>query len=126
MKLSKQIATMALVTLFSFQAYSQLSVGGQLSYLKLLGGVSISNIGIGVKGNYGISEKNVTTFGFNYYLADKNSYTTVGDAYESSTTPQYVDVNAEDKVSFIQLYGGAKRYFVGEYEEDLISMEQLK
>lgn len=118
MKTIKQIVTILFVTLLSSQAYSQISIGGQASFLNLFGGLGLKNIGIGVKGDYAIDDKTVITGGFNYYLGSKYTDYTYGNAYDSWTFPYQIKIDVEHKVSFIHLYVGGRRYFVGDYEDD--------
>jgi hypothetical protein len=86
-------------------------LGGQISCLKV-GSVS-SNLGFGVKGDYALSDKNMVTFGFNYYMPKSNSSATTGYSFSSSTTLSSRAVSVGDKIGFMQFYVGRKRCFVG-------------
>jgi len=114
----KQISIILLVLLLSSEAYSQISIGGQVSYLNLLGGSSLKNFGIGLKGDYAINDKTLVTGGASYFLGSTYSTTTYGNAYSSTTVPSRITLNVDYKVSFIQLFIGGKRYFVGDCEDD--------
>lgn len=118
MKSIKQIITIVFLSLLSSQAYSQISVGGQASYLNLFGDIGLKNFGFGIKGEYAIKDKIVISGGVNYYLASKYSEITFANAIDGQTSPSQIEVDVEQKVSFIQLYFGGKRYFVGDYEAD--------
>lgn len=118
MKSIKQILFVAIITLLSSQAIAQFSAGGQVSYLNLFGGTGIKSLGFGLKGEYGYSDNTVITGGVNYFLGSKFSETTYGNAASNQTSPSQIEVDLEYKITFIHLYVGAKRYFVGEYEDD--------
>lgn len=118
MKSLKLIVSVLFITLLSSQAYSQLSLGGQVSYLNLFGGTGIKSFGIGIKGDYALDDRTVLTGGFNYYLPSKFSNEVYGNAYSSETSPSQIIIESENKISFMHIYFGAKRYFVGDYEDD--------
>jgi hypothetical protein len=118
MKSIKQIIAILFISFISSQAYSQFSLGGQVSFLNLFGGTGLKNFGLGVKGEYAQSEKTILYGGINYFLASKYSDMTYANALSSLTSPSQIEVDVEYKVSFFHIYVGAKRYFIGDYEED--------
>lgn len=117
MKLLKQVTTVLFIMFISSQAYSQISLGGQLSYQKMSG---MANFGLGVKGDYAVSDKNMASFGFTYYLpktlASYNTSAVALDPFTTSTLSQ--DVSITEKISFINIFVEGKRYFVGETDGD--------
>ncbi|MGB0176330.1 MAG: hypothetical protein ACPF9D_04135 [Owenweeksia sp.] len=118
MKSIKRIAAILFISLLSSQAYSQISIGGQVSYLNLFGGSGLKNFGLGVKGDYALNDETVLSGGVNYYLPSTYSDFTYGTANSSQTSPTQIEIDVEYKVSFIHLYFGGRRYFVGDYEDD--------
>ena len=106
------------IILFSIQAYGQISVGGNISYLNVFGGTGLKNIGVGFKGDYAMDERTVFSGGLNYFLPSKYSSSNYGTSYSSQTSPNQIDINVDYKISFIQLYIGGRRYFAGDYEDD--------
>ncbi len=116
----RSFVKMAFVLLATFglsEANAQLSLGGQVSYLRWLGGTEIQNIGFGVNGEYATSYKTAIRGGINYYLPDKTEFNTSAQAIDFGTVPASISVPFEERISVIQLYVGGKRYFVGDYEE---------
>jgi len=118
MKSIKKVAIGLFILAFSSQAYSQLSLGGQMSLLHAFGDYGVNNVGLGIKGEYSVSDDNIITVGVNYYFPTKFSETIIASASSSTTKPSSVVVEAEHTLSFIHFFGGAKRYFVGDYEDD--------
>ena len=118
MKSVKQIIAILFISFLSSQAYSQISVGGQVSYLNVFGGTGLKSFGFGVKGDYALDDETVLSLGGNYYLPSTYSEFTYATAYSNFTTPSQVEVDVEYKVSFIHVYFGGRRYFVGDYEDD--------
>lgn len=114
----KLIATALFITILSSQAYSQLSLGGQVSYLNLFGGTGLKSFGVGVKGDYAIDDKTVLSGGLNFYLPSTLTEGAYANAFSNQTSPSQIVIDTENKISFIHLYFGGKRYFVGDYEDD--------
>jgi hypothetical protein len=115
MKLHKQIILLTVVILTSFQSYSQISAAGQLGVLRSSLGLSF---GIGARVDYAKNDRTVFQGGFNFYLPTKFDGQTDGVALDNATVPEYISVPLEHKASFMHVTIGARRYFVGDYEDD--------
>lgn len=109
---------LGIVFLFLAQSsFAQFSIGGQVSFLKTFGDLSMTNFGAGIKGEWG-EEKLVYYGGLNYYLAKKFKGTTYANALSDTTEPGSILVDMTTSVSFLHIFGGAKYYFIGEATED--------
>ena len=117
MKKVLNASALLLAVLFSASAQSQFSIGGQASFQKLFGGTGLNNFGLGIKGEYAFGDKTTMFGGFNYYFASKYDESRYAYAYSSLTTPQQIEFATEVKINFMHIGIGAKRYFVGDYED---------
>ncbi|WP_196885496.1 outer membrane beta-barrel protein [Aureivirga sp. CE67] len=97
-KITKLLFLLMFIAFSTSKMHSQVSLGGQVSYLNVLGDVKTSNIGIGIKGEYAKSEKMAFTGGVSYFLPS--------------------ELENKDKVSYLNLFLEAKYYVVGDYEAD--------
>lgn len=118
MKTIKILIVIIITGFITQNSYSQLSIGGQLSYLKLFGGTGLNGKGIGLKGDFAMNEKTIITGGFNYYKGNTYSGDVYGNALSSDISPNQILIPVEYKLSFMHIYGGVKRYFAGDCEED--------
>jgi len=118
--MKKLYSTLILIILIgtTLQVNAQISAGGQLSYMQLLGGTGISSIGFGLSGGYAYSDDIYAYGGFNYYLGKSYDYTAYGYAMSSTTEPDQISIASSYKLSMIHIYGGARKYFVGDTEGD--------
>lgn len=123
----KKLLAISLLIIISIPSYSQyrrksnssdFSLSGQGSYIKFFGGSDVSNIGIGIKGDYGLRDDLGISGGFNYYLPYTMEGQTTATAKSSTTSPQYITVDEDTKIPFMNFYVGLKKYFVGGYSED--------
>lgn len=106
---------LVVVMIFSFGiSFSQFSVGAQFSYLRAFG--FGGSPGLGLKLDYGQSDKLVFTGGLNFYAPTTLQESTYAYAHSSQTIPSSVKVASEEKATFIHIHGGVKYYFAGDYE----------
>tara|TARA_B100000809_G_C15001700_1_gene481772 strand:- start:131 stop:757 length:627 start_codon:yes stop_codon:yes gene_type:complete len=112
----KKIASVLVMLISIGVSYSQISVGGQFSYLNAFG--FGGGPGFGAKIDYANSDKLVYTGGVNYYLPITLEESTYANAFSSATNPGSISVNSEEKATFIQFHAGVKYYFSGDYESD--------
>ena len=95
----KKILTIAIIVLIYSQSFAQLSVGGQTSFISLLGTPKVSSPGFGIRADYAQNEKFVYSLGFSHYLSQDLS-------------------DPEGTISsFNCLYLNGRTYFVGDYED---------
>ncbi|MFZ6051303.1 outer membrane beta-barrel protein [Halocola ammonii] len=118
MKYIKLLSLVALLSLLSGNAYSQISAGGQLSFLKFMKGSDVKHLGLGLKGEYAVDDEKVVVVGFDYYLPYTPVYEFNAHALSSETTPSNIDVEVEGKITWFHVHAGMKYYFTGDYEDD--------
>ena len=97
-------------------ASAQLSLSPQFSLLKTFAGGS-TFYGLGTKLEYGFGDKTVGYGGFNYYLPKSFESSAYVDARNFSTSPSSIQIATKNKLNYIHGFIGAKRYFVGEYDD---------
>ena len=97
-------------------ATAQLSFSPQLSFLKTFAGGD-SYFGVGAKLEYGLGDKTSAYGGFNYYLPKSLDAVAYQNALSSTTSPGQVQVDLTRKQNYMHAFFGAKRYFVGEYDD---------
>ncbi len=117
MNFLKKTILISILALATNAATAQLSVGASFSYLNFLGDYSeLSTPGLSLRGDYAQDDRLVFTGGFGYYFGntDETEYT----LSPLSSTNNPITVEGENSYSFINVYVGAKRYFVGDYEGD--------
>jgi len=110
----KRIVLVMVIALSTGFSYSQMSIGGQVTYLKAFGFGSAP--GIGAKFDYAKTDRMVFTGGINYYLPITLEESIYVDAFSSLTSPSSLEVASEEKASFIQFQAGIRYYFTGDYE----------
>lgn len=111
--MKKIILALVMVLSMGF-SYSQISMGGQFSYLKAFGFGSAP--GFGVKFDYANSDKLVFTGGINYYLPITLEESVYVNAFSSATSPGSLSITSEEKATFIEFKAGVRYYFSGDYE----------
>jgi len=118
--MKKLYSTLILMILIgtSLQVNAQISLGGQVSYLKLFGESGINGIGLGINGGYAYKDDIYSYGGFNYYLPKTFEDNTYGYARDIATEPEEIIIESTYKVSMIHIYVGARKYFVGDTESD--------
>ncbi len=109
-KLSKLALTVILILTLSAASEAQIRVGGGLSFIKFFGGSTYKNLGFGINGEYDLNDKTGLYVGFNYYLPNSTSGTTVVTALSSATVPSFVSVNEKTSQSLMQINLGGKKY----------------
>jgi len=96
-------------------ADAQISLGGNLSYLKFLGSeMKSSHPGIGIRGWYTQSDRFVLSFSANYFLASTEKFP--GQYLDGTGNP--VDYEMESKTSVLQFDLRGNFYLVGDAEDD--------
>lgn len=118
MKGFKVFSLALFVGLIPVSTYSQLSIGGQATYLHLFGGTGIKTIGLGPKVDYTMDYTNVFMGSLSVYMPSKLTGTVYGNAFSSATDPSQIEIDATWSLKFFHLAAGVRRYFVGDYEED--------
>lgn len=114
----KRTITFMFIAFLSTSAFAQLSVGAQFSRMSFLAGSEVKNNGFGLLGSYGLSNGIVAYGGFNYYLPYEAEGTYLANASSNQTSPSTVDVKFTQKIPVFHLYAGAKKYFVGDYDDE--------
>lgn len=112
----KKIALVLVMALSLGTSFSQISIGGQFSYLTAFGFGSAP--GFGAKFDYGHSDKLVITGGINYYTPITLEESSYANAFSSITSPSSINVSTEEKATFIEFKAGVRYYFGGDYESD--------
>lgn len=97
--------------------HAQFGVGGQVNWSKYFQGAP-SFIGLGVNVTYVLGETYPLRFSANFGLPSTEDGTTYANAYSSVTNPSQVQVTTEDKISLMNFWLDAQRYFGdGDYED---------
>ena len=114
----KKTITMLFIACLSTSAFAQFSLGAQFSYVKFFGGSEVKNSGLGLQGQYGLSEDKVVYGGFNLYKAYEQKGSFSAQASSNQTSPSTIDVDFTNKIPLTNVYIGFKKYFVGEYDDE--------
>jgi len=110
----KRIVLVMVIALSTGFSYSQMSIGGQVTYLKAFGFGSAP--GVGAKFDFAQTDRMVFTGGINYYLPITLEESTYVHASSSLTSPSSLRIASEERASFIQFQVGVRYYFTGDYE----------
>lgn len=89
---------------------ANLSMGGGLSFTHY-GAAGINSLGLNIRGEYNLTEKNSVVIGFTYGFPNKFSTTVSANALDGLNPVQQIDVPATYSFSFHELYVQYDRYF---------------
>lgn len=106
-----------LFLVLSNPVYSQFSIAGHGSHLRVGGGTGITNFGGGARLEYALDEQLIITGGFNYYLPHYDEGSIYAYSTNSATAQSQVSVPTRISTSFQQFHIGTKYYFFGDYED---------
>jgi len=120
--MKKLLLTFTAIAFFNSVASAQfdkenLSFGGGAgfhSYSNDIGGSLIFNL----RTHYALDEKSSINIGFNYQLPITKTFKQDLIASSSATTPRSVEVDAEVKLVFTNIFAEYNFYFLGDLEED--------
>ncbi len=106
-----------LFLVLSGPAFSQFSLSGHGSHLRLGENSGITNFGGGARLEYSIDNQIIVIGGFNYYLPHNDEGSIYAYRTNSAMASSQVSVPTNRRIGFQQFYIGAKYYFFGDYEE---------
>ena len=101
-----------MITFLCSESFAQISVGAQGSYLSI-GSESITSPGLGIRGEYGISEKAAFTGSVNYYFGITENL-----SFNATGSSDQISVPVTHDLSFLHLSLGAKYYVAGSYDSE--------
>ncbi|MGB0524687.1 MAG: outer membrane beta-barrel protein [Flammeovirgaceae bacterium] len=113
MKFIKHIFTLFMVTFFCSGAFAQINIGAQASYFSM-GSESITSPGLGIRGEYGITEKAAFTASINYYFGTEENL-----SFTARSSTDQIEVPVTHNLSFLHASIGAKYYIAGNYESNV-------
>jgi hypothetical protein len=114
----KLVFLLLLVTFSSTQLFSQLSLSGQTSYMRLFGNSNLNSIGFGMKMDYSNDEESAISLGINYHLPFNFSKPSIAYANNYTVSPSSIEYTNIKRISIINLSVAYKHYFLGDYVSD--------
>jgi hypothetical protein len=115
--MKKVFLTSVLLMTFG-STFSQIGVGAQLNYMRYGGGTDLGFIGLGVNGTYVVNESIPVRLSINFGLPQTTEYTESASALSSTTVPQNVTYTYSEKVSLLNVWIDAQKYFGNGDHED--------
>ena len=95
---------------FTTAAMAQFAAGGQVNYSKYFSS-GPSFIGLGINGTLVVADDYPIRLSVNFGLPNSEEYTTTVNALSNQTTPSYLTVKYTEKISLLNFWLDAQKYF---------------